>query len=246
MPDLSREPVIQWVNHRRSPLPSIPTTCDPGVTARRFACGTCKQSSAPAFIYSVGISFSCRRSAPIAPSPIITVRTDMPRGRRTRILRHSRSRPRGIGIHAGVSEAATWVREIHPELFSPFDLALFKAFFGRTEDISDPKVLEQIAGAVGLEPSALRAALSTGRYRSIVLQEFLEATNRGIHGVPTVLIPAQAPLVGAVLYTDLRRAVESAFASRLARSGVDPASGNVIIQEGSEAAPGIARGKSAN
>ena len=130
-------------------------------------------------------------------------------------------------------EAATWVREVHPELFAPFDLALFEAFFGRTEDISDPKVLEKIAGAVGLEPSALRPALSTGRYRSIVLQDYLEATNRGIHGIPTVLIPGQAPLVGAVLYTDLKRAVESAFASTLARPRVDPASANVLIQEGS-------------
>lgn len=130
-------------------------------------------------------------------------------------------------------EAATWVREVHPGLFAPFDLALFEAFFGRTEDISDPKVLEKIAGAVGLEPLALRAALSTGRYRSIVLQEYLEATNRGIHGIPTVLIPDQAPLVGAALYTDLKCAVQSAFASRLAKPRVDPASGNVLIQEGS-------------
>jgi predicted DsbA family dithiol-disulfide isomerase len=130
-------------------------------------------------------------------------------------------------------EAATWVREVHPELSAAFDLALFEAFFGRTEDISDPKVLEKIAGAIGLEPSALRAALSTGRYRSIVVQEYLEATSRGIHGIPTVLIPDQAPLVGAVLYTDLKRAVQSAFASKLDRSRVDPASGNVIIQEGS-------------
>ncbi|HXZ44566.1 MAG TPA: hypothetical protein VEH53_07030, partial [archaeon] len=75
--------------------------------------------------------------------------------------------------------------------------------------------------------------LSTGRYRSIVLQDYLEATNRGIHGIPTVLIPGQAPLVGAVLYTDLKRAVESAFASTLARPRVDPASANVLIQEGS-------------
>jgi len=33
-------------------------------------------------------------------------------------------------------EAATWVRESHPVLFPAFDLALFEAFFGRTEDIS--------------------------------------------------------------------------------------------------------------
>jgi predicted DsbA family dithiol-disulfide isomerase len=129
-------------------------------------------------------------------------------------------------------EAATWVREIHPEVFAAFDLALFEAFFGRTEDISDPKVLERLAGAVGLDPSALRAAIATSRYRPVVLQEYLEAANLGIHGIPTVLIPGQTPIVGAVLYTDLKRAVESAFARRLDGPRVDPATGTIIIQEG--------------
>ncbi len=130
-------------------------------------------------------------------------------------------------------EAATWVREAHPGLFAAFDLALFEAFFGRTEDISEPEVLERIASSVGLDPSNLRAALSTRRYRPVVLQEYLEATNRGIHGIPTILIPDQAPLVGAVPYADLKRAVEGACTGRPAGPRVDPASGNIIVQEGS-------------
>ncbi|HXZ43352.1 MAG TPA: DsbA family protein, partial [archaeon] len=102
-------------------------------------------------------------------------------------------------------EAATWVREVHPESFAAFDLALFEAFFGRTEDISDPEVLEQLAASVGTEPSALGTALATGRYRPMVLREYLEATDQGIHGIPTILIPGQAPIVGAVPYADLKR-----------------------------------------
>lgn len=130
-------------------------------------------------------------------------------------------------------EAATWVREVHPELFAAFDLALFEAFFGRTEDISDLKVLERIAVSIGIEPSALRVALSTRCYRPVVLQEYLEATNQGIHGIPTILIPDQAPIVGAVPYADLKRTVENALRGRPAGSRRDPASGNIIIQEGS-------------
>jgi predicted DsbA family dithiol-disulfide isomerase len=130
-------------------------------------------------------------------------------------------------------EAATWVREVHPELLAAFDLALFEAFFGRTEDISDAEVLEQLAASVGLEPSALGAALATGRYRPMVLREHLEATDRGIHGVPTILIPGQAPIVGAVPYADLKRAVEGAFTGGSGGLHVDPVSGAIIIQEGS-------------
>jgi len=130
-------------------------------------------------------------------------------------------------------EAATWVREVHAEIFPAFDLALFEAFFGRTEDISHHEVLERLAASVGLEPSALRTAVSMGCYRPIVLQEYLEATNQGIHGVPAILIPGQAPIVGAVPYADLKRAVEYALTGRLGGPRVDPASGAAIIQEGS-------------
>lgn len=108
-------------------------------------------------------------------------------------------------------EAATWAREAHPGLFPAFDLALFEAFFGRTEDISDPEVLARIGESVGLDPSALRVALTAGHSRPIVWREYLEATDQGIHGIPTILIPGQAPIVGAVPYGELKRAVEGAL-----------------------------------
>lgn len=130
-------------------------------------------------------------------------------------------------------EAATWVREVHAEIFPAFDLALFEAFFGRTEDISHQEVLERLAASVGLEPLALRAALSMGRYRPIVLQEYLEATNQGIHAVPAILIPGQAPIMGAVPYADLKPAVEYALTGRPGGPRADPASGAATIQKGS-------------
>lgn len=111
-------------------------------------------------------------------------------------------------------EAATWVRETHPELFPVFDLALFEAFFGRTEDISDAETLARVGASVGLDPSALRAALLSGTSRRTVMQEHLEASDLGIHGIPTLLIPGCAPIVGAVPYADLERAVEAALNSQ--------------------------------
>ena len=133
-------------------------------------------------------------------------------------------------------EAATWVREAHPERFAAFDLALFEAFFGRTEDISDPRVLGRIGASAQLDPSALGEVLRTARYRSMVFEEYLEATNQGIHGIPTILIPGQAPIVGAVPYADLRRAVERALGGTSAgpSAGLRKESGSdgPIIQEG--------------
>lgn len=111
-------------------------------------------------------------------------------------------------------EAATWAREVHPELFPAFDLAIFAAFFGRTEDISDAEILARIGASVGLDPSALGAALRSGQYRPIVLREHTAATDQGIHGIPAILIPGRAPIVGAVPYAELRRAVERALDER--------------------------------
>lgn len=111
-------------------------------------------------------------------------------------------------------EAATWVRETHLGLFPGFDLALFEAFFGRTEDISDPEILARLAASVGLDASALRGALLSGTSRRTVMQEHLEASDLGIHGIPTLLIPGCAPIVGAVPYADLERAVEAVLKSQ--------------------------------
>jgi predicted DsbA family dithiol-disulfide isomerase len=129
-------------------------------------------------------------------------------------------------------EAATWAREAHPELFPSFDLALFEAFFERTEDISDREVLGRIAASVGLDPSALGMCLAEGRYRPTVRQEHLEATNQGIRGIPTVLIQGQPPIVGAVPYSDLKRALERTLRGGSGGPRLDPASGAIIIQEG--------------
>ena len=129
-------------------------------------------------------------------------------------------------------EVATWAREEHPERFEAFDLALFEAFFGRTEDISDPLVLGRIGALVGLEPSALSDVLGTGRYRPMVFEEYLEAANQGIQGIPTILLPGQAPIVGAVPYPDLKRAVDRALAGTAAQRPRDASSGAMVIQEG--------------
>jgi predicted DsbA family dithiol-disulfide isomerase len=56
-------------------------------------------------------------------------------------------------------EAAMWVRQRHPEQFDAFDLALFEAFFQRTEDISDSSVLGRIVSENGMDAAALAAVL---------------------------------------------------------------------------------------
>jgi predicted DsbA family dithiol-disulfide isomerase len=121
-------------------------------------------------------------------------------------------------------EAAAWVRESHPASFPAFDQALFEAFFERTEDISDPVVLARITVVVGLDPAALEEVFPSGAYRRIVLQEHREASDRGIRGVPAVLIAGQDPIIGAVPYAALRQAIEDGLA-RTGGAGPEDRSG---------------------
>lgn len=108
-------------------------------------------------------------------------------------------------------EAAAWVRDTNPDRFPAFDLALFEAFFGRTEDISAPDVLGRLAGECELDVSALSDVIQERRYRECVFAEHQTAVDAGIRGVPAVVLPHQTPIVGAVPYDDLRRAVERAL-----------------------------------
>jgi predicted DsbA family dithiol-disulfide isomerase len=108
-------------------------------------------------------------------------------------------------------EAAAWVRETAPDRFDAFDLALFEAFFGKTQDISDPEVLAAVARVVELDTDGLRSILREHRYRPQVLAEHLEAVRQGIHAIPAVVIPDRSPVVGAVPYPELERAVAAAL-----------------------------------
>lgn len=108
-------------------------------------------------------------------------------------------------------EAGTWVRDAHPDRFPDFDLAIFEAFFGRTEDISDLDVLRRLADRCGLDGAALAEAIREARCRTRVLTEYHEALALGIRGVPAIAMAGRAPIVGAVPYRDLRRAIEDAL-----------------------------------
>ncbi len=110
-------------------------------------------------------------------------------------------------------EAAAWVRDTQPERFRRFDLAVFEAFFARTEDISDPQVLSAIGKRCGIDAGAMHDVLVSGRFRPMVLQETDEAFRAGIRGIPAVVIPNRAPVIGAVRYADLEQAVRDALQS---------------------------------
>ncbi len=126
-------------------------------------------------------------------------------------------------------EAACWLRRHRPECFPAFDLALYRAFFGATRDVSDPEVLRGIAAEVlGGDAGDLAAALRAGSLRPAILAEHHEAVERwGIRGIPAVLVGDGEPIVGAVPYGHYRAAVLAAFGEPLTDPS-DPPAGRIL------------------
>jgi predicted DsbA family dithiol-disulfide isomerase len=105
-------------------------------------------------------------------------------------------------------EAAKWVEENAPKKFEDYDLALFEAFFGRSEDISDLNLLVREAERFGIDGASLRDALTSHAMRATVIEEFREAAQTyDISAVPAVIIPNQPPIIGAVPVETYREVV---------------------------------------
>jgi predicted DsbA family dithiol-disulfide isomerase len=124
------------------------------------------------------------------------------------------------------------VRRHRPDRFPAFDLALYRAFFGATQDVSDVGVLASIgAGIAGADAGELAAALRAGSMRAVVVAEYREAVERwGIRGIPAVIVGDAAPIVGAVPYGQYRAAVLAGLGEPLTDPPEHPA--GRILQTG--------------
>lgn len=102
--------------------------------------------------------------------------------------------------------------------------AVFAAYWEHEEDIGEVGVLCRLAGEVGMDGDALREALSSGRYRQRVLEQFQWCHREGVTGVPTSIFSARGrfaageeltfALVGAQTYDVFKSVTERMLARR--------------------------------
>jgi predicted DsbA family dithiol-disulfide isomerase len=78
--------------------------------------------------------------------------------------------------------------------------ALFSAYFEEERDLGNVDVLCSVATTIGLDPDALREALTTHRYATEVQRQLDWSRAIGITGVPTVVFEGRFSLVGAQDY----------------------------------------------
>ena len=76
--------------------------------------------------------------------------------------------PAIINAHAPL-EGAEYVKENSPELFDRYNEIVYQAFWERNEDISDPKILENIARDIGLDSYDFLQAIIEKRYSKKII-----------------------------------------------------------------------------
>lgn len=79
----------------------------------------------------------------------------------------------------------------------PLKLALFKAYFTYGLDVSDKKVLVDIATSVGLKAKDASDALTSGKYAAATREKQQFWTGRGIQGVPAMVFAGKYLMTGA-------------------------------------------------
>lgn len=75
--------------------------------------------------------------------------------------------------------------------------ALFEAYFGRAEAVSEPEVLLRCVEAAGLEPESARAVLETDQYARTVREDEARYQQAGISSVPAFVINDRYLISGA-------------------------------------------------
>ena len=88
-----------------------------------------------------------------------------------------------------------WAAE--QNLQHPLKLALFAAFFTDGKDVSDPSVLAEIAGSVGLDADAAREVLASGSHVERTREKQRFWLDQGISGVPAMVFGGKYLVTGA-------------------------------------------------
>lgn len=88
-----------------------------------------------------------------------------------------------------------WAREQGSE--HALKLALFSAFFSEGRDVSDPAVLAECAGSVGLDAAAAAETLAAGSMAAATRAEQRAWIEGGVTGVPAMVFDSKRAAIGA-------------------------------------------------
>jgi 2-hydroxychromene-2-carboxylate isomerase len=98
--------------------------------------------------------------------------------------------PENFPIHSLKANRLALVAAEHGRV-APFSHAAFRAPFAEGKDLGDPKVLEALARAAGLDPEKALAQIETPEIKDALRRNTEEAIARGAFGAPTFFVGDQ-------------------------------------------------------
>ncbi len=108
-------------------------------------------------------------------------------------------------------EAAKCVARQGDELLERVHPRLYEAYFTRSLDIGDLRVVADIVAAEGIDMARFNADLEAGVGREAVVKDYEAAVAEGVRSIPTVIVPQTGrALVGLVDASMYRAAIEEA------------------------------------
>jgi predicted DsbA family dithiol-disulfide isomerase len=110
-----------------------------------------------------------------------------------------------------LAEAA---KEEGSEVFEALNEGLFRAYFTEGRNIGDPRVLREVAQAVGVPAGRIGHAWSDAAYEDRLARDHAEAADIGITGIPTFIVDGRWIIEGAVPVEMLREAAKKVSAGK--------------------------------
>jgi predicted DsbA family dithiol-disulfide isomerase len=104
------------------------------------------------------------------------------------------------------------VQDVLPQRLDATEDVLFGAMFRELRDISDPAVLRECARAAEFSEREVDAAIGSAELRDRARAEHIEGEEGGLSGIPALVIPGLAPIIGAVPADMYRQALRHALA----------------------------------
>ena len=96
------------------------------------------------------------------------------------------------------AQAGLAARAQGPEAWDAFHWNLLAAMFTHNRNISNMDVLCGVAEKSGLDVALFRDEVASGTHKQQAMKEYTEAINRGVTGIPSVVVNDEVLLVGAV------------------------------------------------
>ena len=89
------------------------------------------------------------------------------------------------------SRAVLWLEQHQPDAVVPFVHAVFRALFRDDRDVSDPAVVTEVAGALGIDTDRLMAGVQEQAIKDALKTRVDEAIAFGLFGAPTIVVDGE-------------------------------------------------------